>query len=197
MKIGVKFNLLTKQEYIQIIGSHQKYTDFNALGLYRSIVENDKLDLEAKIAIRELAHDRFIKSFEFLQLKDPDTYIKVSTLGEILTVADRRQLWENIRTNQEKILKDKRIKHRNFGIYSKHDCGYEDCYYNGIMIHRGSRIAESNMHFDSDNHSWQKQLKSDRQQNEKRKLRDSQTALKAEIEIDRELEELTLQLDKL
>ena len=88
MKIGVKFNLLTKQEYIQIIGSHQKYTDFNALGLYRSIVENDKLDLEAKIAIRELAHDRFIKSFEFLQLKDPDTYIKVSTLGEILTVAD-------------------------------------------------------------------------------------------------------------
>lgn len=191
MKIGVKFSQLTYSEYVRIIENHQKYTDFNVLGLYRSIVENDKLDLDAKIAIRGLAHNRFIKSFEFLQLKDPDTYIQVSTLGETLTVADKRQLWENVRTNQEKILKDKRIKHRNFGIYSKHDCGYADCYYNGIMIHRGSRIAESNMHFDSDNHSWSKQLKSDRQQIEKRKLRDSQTALKAEIEIDRELEELT------
>jgi hypothetical protein len=191
MKIGVKFNLLTEQEYVRIIGNHQKYTDFNTLGLYRSILENDKLDLDAKIAIRALAHEQFIKSFEFLQLKDPDTYIKVSTLGETLTIADKRQLWENVRTNQEKILKDKRIKHRNFGIYSKHDCGYADCFYNGIMIHRGSRIAESNMHFDSDNHSWSKQLKSDRQQIEKRKIRASQTALKAEIEIDRELEELS------
>ncbi len=191
MKIGVKFSQLTYSEYMRIIDNHQKYTDFNVLGLYRSIVENDKLDLDAKIAVRALAHERFIKSFEFLQLKDPDTYIQVSTLGETLTVADKRQLWENVRTNQEKILKDKRIKHRNFGIYSKHNCGYEDCYYNGIMIHRGSRIAEANMHFDSDKHSWSKQLKSDRQHVEKRNLRDSQTALKAEIEIDRAIEEST------
>lgn len=191
MKIGVKFSQLNYQEYVRIIGSYQKYTDFNILGLYRSIVENDKLDLDAKLAIRALAHKQFIKSFEFLQLKDPYTYIQVSTLGETLTVADERRLWENIRTNQEKILKDKRIKHRNFGIYSKHDCGYEDCCYNGMMIHRGSRLAESNMRFDSDNHFWSKQLKSDRQQIETRKLRDSKTALKAESEVDRELEELT------
>lgn len=59
------------------------------------------------------------------------------------------------------------------------------------MVHRGSRLAESNMRFDSDNHFWSNQLKSDRQQIETRKLRDSKTALKAEIKIDRELEELT------
>jgi hypothetical protein len=94
MKIGVKFSQLTYQEYVRIIDNYQKYTDFNKLGLYRSIVENDKLDLDAKLAIRALAHEQFIKSFKFLQLKDPDTYIKVSTLGETLTVADKRQLWD-------------------------------------------------------------------------------------------------------
>ncbi len=33
MKIGVKFNQLTYAEYLQIIEYHQKYTDFNTLGL--------------------------------------------------------------------------------------------------------------------------------------------------------------------
>ena len=80
MKIGVKFNQLTYAEYLQAIKYHQKYTDFNTLGLYRSILENDKLDLEQKIAIRDLAHTKFFKTFEFLQLKDPYTYIQVATL---------------------------------------------------------------------------------------------------------------------
>jgi hypothetical protein len=55
MKIGVKFNQLTYAEYFQVIEYHQKYTDFNTLGLYRSILENDKLDLDQKNAIRDLA----------------------------------------------------------------------------------------------------------------------------------------------
>jgi hypothetical protein len=186
VKIGSKLNQLTYREYLPIIEHHQKYTDFNTLGLYRSILENEKLELDAKIAIRELAHEKFRKSFDFLQLKDPDTYIKVSTLGQALTVVEKRQLMKNIRANQEKILKDKRIKHRNFGTYSKHDCGYEHCFYNGMMIHRGSRLAESNMFFDSDENSWLKQWKPTRQRSEKRKLRDGQTALKAEIAIERQ-----------
>ncbi len=73
MKIGVKFNQLTYAEYLHVIEDRQKYTDFNPLGLYRSILENDKLDLAQKISIRDLAHTKFFKTFEFLQLKDPYT----------------------------------------------------------------------------------------------------------------------------
>jgi hypothetical protein len=119
MKIGVKFNQLTYREYLHILDRYQKYTDFNPLALYRSIIENDKLDLDQKIAIRELAHQQFFNFFEFLQVKDPYTYISVSTLGQTLTAGDESQLWENVRKNQEKILKAKRIKHRNFGTGSK------------------------------------------------------------------------------
>jgi glutamate synthase domain-containing protein 2 len=173
MKIGTKFNRLTYREYIQILDRHEKYTDFNTLGLYRSIIENDKLNLEDKIAIRDLAHQKFSKTFEFLQLKDPYVYFQVSTLGRVLTTADEQQLWEDIRHNQQKILKAKRIKHRNFGEYSKHNCGYETCPYNGMMIRQGSMLAESNMHFNSDVNyrSW----KADRRSIAKRKLRDGQT----------------------
>lgn len=184
MKIGIKFNLLTQQQYIQIIKNRHKYTDFNVLGLYRSIVENEKLDLAAKIAVRDLAHESFFKTFEFFQLKDPYTYLQVSTLGQTLTVADQNQIWKNIRTNQEKILKQKRIKHRNFGEYSKHNCGYENCPYDGIMIHQGSRLAESVMHFDSDRSKWLRKLKVSRQQLEKRKFRDDRLQLLDNLEND-------------
>jgi hypothetical protein len=119
MEIGVKFNQLTYREYIYILDRHQKYTDFNPLALYRSIIENKKLDLEQKIAIRDLAHQHFFKFFEFLQVKDPYTYMEVSKLGEALTAGEDDRLWETILKNQEKILKAKRIKHRNFGINSK------------------------------------------------------------------------------
>ena len=119
MKIGIKLNQLTYQRYLYILDRYQKYTDFNPLALYRSIVENNKLDLSQKIAIRKLAHQHFLKFFEFLQVKDPGTYIAVSTLGETLTAGDECRLWENIRNNGEKILKAKRIKHRNFGVDSK------------------------------------------------------------------------------
>lgn len=119
MKIGIKFNQLTYREYLHILDRYQKYTDFNPLALYRSIIENDKLDLNQKVAIRELAHQQFFNFFEFLQVKDPSTYVNVSTLGETLTAGDEYQLWENIRNNGEKILKAKRIKHRNFGVHSK------------------------------------------------------------------------------
>jgi hypothetical protein len=176
MKIGVKFNQLTYAEYLQIIEYHQKYTDFNTLGLYRSILENDKLDLSQKITIRDLAHTKFLKTFEFLQLKDPYTYIQVSTLGETLTKADEHQLWQNVRKNQEKILKDKKIKHRNFGIYAKHDCRYDDCPYNGVMIRRGGFLSESTIRFDSDHHLWPKEWKAHQAAADRREFRDNQTA---------------------
>jgi hypothetical protein len=174
MKIGVKLNQLTYLEYLQVIEYHQKYTDFNTLGLYRSSIENDKLGLDQKIAIRDLAHTKFLKTFEFLQLKDPYTYIQVSTIGETLTKADERQLWQDVQIDREQILKDKKIKHRNFGSYAKHDCRYDDCPYNGVMIRQGGFLSESTIRFDSDNHRWARELKSRRDAVDNRNFRDNQ-----------------------
>ena len=172
MEIGQKFNTLTLDEYFFYIDNYKKYTDFNTLGLYRSIIENSKLTLDDKIAVREYAHKTFRKTFDFLQLKDPKTFVDVTYLGQELTKGDIEQIWKEIRTNQQKILTDKKIKHRNFGEYSKHNCGYETCVWNGVMIRQGSWLMESNMHFDGDKNKYQQRLKSERRKfdrkNEKR-----------------------------
>lgn len=162
MEIGQKFNTLTLKEYLFYIDNYKKYKDFNTLGLYRSIVENDKLSLSEKIEVREYAHKTFRKTFDFLQLKDPKTFVDVTYLGQELTKGDEEKIWDDIRANQQKILADKRIKHRNFGEYSKHNCGYDDCVWNGVMIRQGSWLMESNMHFDSDKNKYQQKLKSER-----------------------------------
>lgn len=160
MEIGKKFNLLTVKEYLHYIENHKKYVDFNTLGLYRSIIENENLSLSDKILVRDFANKFFRKTFDFLQVTDPYTYFELSTLGNRLTIADEKELWSQIRFNQEKILKDKKIKHRNFGIYSKHICGFETCSYNGLMIKQGSFLTEHQMRFDSDRNSFCAQLKS-------------------------------------
>ncbi|BAZ14713.1 hypothetical protein NIES4071_65570 [Calothrix sp. NIES-4071] len=161
MKIGQKFNSLTYTEYIHIIDNYKKFSDFNTLALFRSLVETKKLDLNQKLEIRDYANKQFQKSFDFLQLKDPDTYLSLKILGENLTIADESKIWEDIRVNQEKILKDKKIKHRNFGQYSKHNCGYDSCPYNGLMIKQGSSLVEASMRFKSDKCKAGSILKSD------------------------------------
>ncbi|MEO3402546.1 hypothetical protein AAFN85_01490 [Mucilaginibacter sp. CAU 1740] len=169
MIIGKKFNELNPDEYIFYINNHKKYTDFNTLGLYRSLTENDKLSLEEKIAIREHAHRLFKKSFDFLQIKDPDVFIVVSNLGIELTKVDRAKAWEDVVKNQQKILKDKRIKHRNFGTYSKHDCPYEDCIYRGLMVNPNSRLAWGNIHFAGDKNKAEQKTKSERRKLERKR----------------------------
>jgi hypothetical protein len=90
MEIGQRFNKLTLKEYFFYIDNYKKYTDFNTLGLYRSIVENEKLSLDDKLSLREYAHKKFRKTFEFLQLKDPKIYIDIKYLGQELTKGDER-----------------------------------------------------------------------------------------------------------
>ena len=152
MKIGRKFNMLSHGEYLHLLANYKRYTDFNSLGLFRSIIENQKLNLVQQLEIREAAVAEFARSFEFLQLKDPHTYFLISTLGQNLTVADERKAWEDIWLNQQKILASKKITHRNFGIYSKHDCGYETCRFRGMMVHPNATypIRDSEMHFHTD-----------------------------------------------
>lgn len=167
--IGQKFNELTKEEYIIFIDDYRKHDDFNALGLYRSIIENEKLDVSAKIAVREYAHKSFRKTFDFLQLKDPKTYFEVSVIGEEITKGDEQRIWDDIKANQQKILADKKIRHRNFGNYSKHNCGHDNCPFNGLMIKQGSWLAYENMHFNSDKNRFSGKRKSERFRKDKKK----------------------------
>jgi len=88
MEIGRKFNTFTLTEYFFYIDNHKKYKDFNTLGLYRSIVENEYLTIEEKLTVREYAHKIFKKTFDFLQLKDPWTFKAVTYLGQELTRGD-------------------------------------------------------------------------------------------------------------
>lgn len=144
MKINKKFNQLSYSKLKEIIVNHKKYSDFNRLGVYRAIVEHERLNTEQKIEIRDLANQYFGKTFNFLQIKDPHTYFALVVLGkeEELTVADEAKIREDMRRNGDKILKSKRIKHRNFGYYSKHNCGDDKCPYHGVMFREGSRLLD-------------------------------------------------------
>jgi len=167
MKLGRKFNKLTVEEYIFCINNHKKYEDFNTLGLYRSIIENENLSIEDKIKVRDHAHGTFKKAFDFLQLKDPEIFVAVSTLGQVITKGDEEQIWKDIKKNQQLILSDKKIKHRNFGTYSKHYCPYPDCVWLGVMLPQKSRLSSS-MHFINDKDSWPAKLKSKRIRTERK-----------------------------
>ena len=145
MKIGRQLNTLSYGEYLKLLKKHSRFTDFNSLGLFRSILENEKLTLEQKLEIRDKATDIFPKFFVFLQVKDPWTFRKLELLGQDFTVADEDRLRRIIELNQQKILAKKRIKHRNFGIYSKHSCGYDTCFMNNLMTKQNSLLSEYGM----------------------------------------------------
>lgn len=160
MKINKRFNQLKFQEYRDFINNHQKYTDFNTLGLYRSILENEQLGLEEKIQIRDLANEHFGKFFEFLQIKDVSTYIGLTTLENPLTVGQLRSYVAQIKYNQQRILAKKRIKHRNFGDYARHNCGYAHCPLNGLMVRQGSPLSEGHLRLPNDKSRSGRQFRS-------------------------------------
>jgi hypothetical protein len=160
MKVGKQFNTLTYGEYLHLIEHHQKFSDFNTLGLFRSIVETTKLSLEQKLELRKIAVAAFSKTFDFLQLKDPVTYFEVRFLGESLTIADRHQAWKDIRHSQQEILKSKKLNHRNFGTYARHCCGIDTCPIKGVMLKQTGRSANS-MHFRTDKNSYATQQKAE------------------------------------
>ncbi len=171
MKIGKPFYQLTKEEYLYYIENHQQYADFNTLGLYRSLLENECLTLKDQLEIRDFAHQYFQKTFDFLQLKDPKTYFEVFYLGEEMTEGDIQNAWRIIRENQQKILNDKKIKHRNFGTYSKHDCGLPYFHFNGLMIKQNAFNSRDFMCFKTDENKDEKVNKSKRQLKEKRNFK--------------------------
>lgn len=172
MKIWKKFNTCTFQEYKDIFEYHKEYEDFNILWIYRSLLENQWLSVQEKIEVKELYNTEFWKTYHFLQVKDPITYFHLELFGKKYTKSDADQLYNNIQKNQQKILKDKKIKHRNFGTYSKHLCWIEGCPMDGMMIQYWWYWAEYNMQFEGDKHwvfhkSW-KHVKSDNNKKERK-----------------------------
>src|SRR5690606_22929211 len=168
MKIGRPFNELQKAEYFQYIDRHTDYSDFNTLGLYRSICENENLTMPERLEVRDYANQTFAKTFDFLQLKDPRTYFELVTLDQELTKADELQLWHEIRKNQERILSDKQIKHRNIGDHSTHNCGHPGCPFDGMMIRQDSWLARYHMVFNSDRDKVSVKAKSERFKKERK-----------------------------
>lgn len=173
MKLNRRLNQLTEPEYRHLLTHYRRYTDFNSLGLFRSLLENGKLDESQRLALRDAAIEAFPKFYEFLQLKDPHTYIRLSTLGQELTVADKEAAWAQVQRNQQRLLADKRIRHRNIGTYARHDCGYADCPFNGLMVRQGSRLVESSMYFTSDHRHYGRWHLRDRQHKTQRTFRDA------------------------
>jgi len=154
------YNSYTFAELVQLLTTEKKSGKINMMGLCRSLLENEQLSLEERLQLRDLAAQNFTKQVAFLQVKDPVTYLRLSLLGKEYTKADEEESWRQIVRNQQAILKEKGISHRNFGTYSIHDCGVESCPFNGMMIRQGSEFAESSMHFKSDRSRVAKKQKS-------------------------------------
>lgn len=109
--------------------------------------------------MRDLLNEKHFKTYEFYQIKDPELYISLFRLDKDMNDQQIEKLKDELRVFQEKRLKEKRIKHRNFGNYSKHNCGMETCALNGRMIKQGSPEAEACMHFKSDKRKPNKRYK--------------------------------------
>lgn len=119
MKLSKKFNTLSVSEYRDVIKHHKRYTNFNPLGLYRSLIENPKLDTDAQLDILALANEHFGKFYEFLLVKDINLYAKLSRLGKMpLTITQEWQYREQLRQKAQMLLKQKQIRRWRVGIYT-------------------------------------------------------------------------------
>ena len=120
MKLNRPFNTLTLAQYRQIIPQHARYADFNPLALYRSILENSKLNEAAKQEVLALAKQYFPKFYDFLVVKDFNTYAALSRLGlPPLSPAQQWDYSEQLCIQAEKILARKRIRNWRVGTQTK------------------------------------------------------------------------------
>ena len=111
MKVNKKFKQMSMAEYRHYIAHHQKYADFNPLGLYRSILENDKLDEAAQLEILAFANQYFQRFYDFLFIKDPVAYSRLATLGQDLSETQQRQHLSRVWDRREQWCAEKAIRH--------------------------------------------------------------------------------------
>lgn len=137
MEIGRRYNQFTFDAYCYYIDQAKKCMDFNIVGLYRGILDNQQLHLEERIALRNHARQKFGQAFECLQVRDPETFIKLLTLGRTLTTTEEEQLWQEVERNRKIILHRQR-QNGKFGRYAQHLCGDENCVWHGLLIKQDS-----------------------------------------------------------
>ena len=82
MKLNARFNTFTLPRYREAIANHKRYTDFNPLALFRSILENGKLGEAEQLEVLALAKAAFPRFYRHLLLKDLRTYAALSRLGQ-------------------------------------------------------------------------------------------------------------------
>lgn len=76
-----QYNTLAMSTLLELLESYKKDKNFNNPGFFRSILENDQLNLGDKIFLNNRAIEIMPKSYEFLQVKDPGLYLNLETLG--------------------------------------------------------------------------------------------------------------------
>ena len=135
MRIDQPFNELSAARIRTIILNYKQYKDFNRLGLFRGLIESAHLSSEERTGLQQLARRTFARYFDFLVIKDPDTWWQTEYPDWVETsFGDRLNRWREIRERQQVIIERKGLGHRNFGVFSKHDCGRADCPLDGVMV---------------------------------------------------------------
>lgn len=120
MQLAKKFNTFSPSDYYDVIKNHKRYRNFNPLGLYRSLIENPKLDTATQLEILVFANQYFGKFYEFLVVKDIHLYAKLSRLGkEPLNHTQEYQYQEQLREQAKRILQAKKIRNWRVGIHTK------------------------------------------------------------------------------
>lgn len=119
MKLNARFNTFTLPRYREAIANHKRYTDFNPLALFRSILENGKLGEAEQLEVLALAKAAFPRFYRHLLLKDLRTYAALSRLGqEPLGDAQMRQYINKLRCEQEKEFAKRKIRNARVGAYT-------------------------------------------------------------------------------
>ena len=115
MKLNARFNTFTLLRYREAVANHKRYADFNPLALFRSILENDRLNEAEQLEVLAPAKAAFPRFYEHL-LKDLHTYAALSRLGqEPLGYAQMRQYTAGLRREQEKESAKRKIRNGRVG----------------------------------------------------------------------------------
>jgi hypothetical protein len=164
-----QLNTLTAQGYRKLLASPHGRKQVNTLGLFRSIVENRKLPEEEKAAIRDACREAFPQFYGFLPVKDYRTYWALEALGREMTEADWRALKERSWREAAAWVKQRRIRHRSFGVHSKHECE-PTCPMLGTMVKPHFRSMDpSPLSLPYDRRDWWREGDQARQRRNERK----------------------------
>ena len=105
---------------------------FNPLGWLRALSQSRRLDAASRAARLAEARGSLGRFMDFLILKDPPLAERLANpSGDRLR---RNQFFIDLPGRQRALLRRKRLRSRNFGIYSRHGCAVASCPLAGVML---------------------------------------------------------------